>query len=153
VLLAVGGMVYASSKRKQQAEATAADIARQIEDTRNDARRLAEAARAVRPTRIRLLTADGFIDLFEADAYGMRQLGSDPEHVDVTILHESVSRKHATLERRKDDPSGVYVTDTGSSNGSYHQGLDLRGRGTVRVGNRERLQFGLYAGLLEISEV
>lgn len=153
MLLAVSGMVYASSRRKQQAEALAKDIARQIEDTRNDARRLAEAARAVRPTRIRLLTADGFVDLFGADAYGMRQLGSDPEHVDVTILHDSVSRKHATMERRKDDPSGLYVTDTGSSNGSYHQGLDLRGRGTVRVGNRERLQFGLYAGLLEISEL
>ena len=153
LLLAIVGAQRASRARVQKEAAVAAEVTRQVEGARSDARRLAEEARAVRPTRIRLLTADGFLDLFESEAYGSRRVGSEAASADVTIPHDSVSRSHGTLERRRDDPSALYVTDSGSSNGTYHQGLDLRGRGTVRVGHRERLQFGLYAGLLDISEV
>jgi pSer/pThr/pTyr-binding forkhead associated (FHA) protein len=98
------------------------------------------------------MTANGMIELFPQGKFGNRVIGSDAAFAELVLAHDSVSRKHAQLERREDDPNALYVTDLGSSNGTYHQGLDIRGRGTVRVGNRERLQFGLFAALVDISE-
>lgn len=149
----VGLTALAIRSRRRRERAIAADVARQIDEAKDASRRAAEQATAIRPTRLRLMTEDGFLDLFGLDAFGTRTAGSDSEGADLVIHQEGVSRCHATIERRRDDPNAMYVTDLGSSNGTYHQGLDLRGRGTIRVANRERLQFGLFATLVDISEV
>lgn len=148
LLVVVGIVTLAVRSRRQHLAALQA----QMDEAKETARRLAAEAAAVKPTRCGLDTADGSIHLFAHHEFGVRVLGTDPQRADLCVIHETVSGAHARIERRPDDPNALYVTDLGSSNGTYHQGFDIRGRATLRVVHRERLQFGLFATLVDITE-
>jgi hypothetical protein len=151
--LLIAAVIGLSIRARRRREALlSAELARQIEEAKAETRRLTAAATAVRPTRARLLTSDGVVELFGPADFGRLTVGAAAGEVDRALSHESVSGQHATIERRPDDPNALYVTDLGSSNGTYHQGLDIRGRGTIRVVHRERLQLGLVAMLVDLLE-
>jgi|LauGreDrversion4_2_1035121.scaffolds.fasta_scaffold328608_2 pSer/pThr/pTyr-binding forkhead associated (FHA) protein len=63
---------------------------------------------------------------------------------DVTISDISISRRHASIER-KDDGSYL-ITDQGSSNGTYLRGRRLRG--AVRSWHGDKVRFGQIECLL-----
>ena len=144
----IGAIVLAvvTQRRREQA------LQSQVREAQETARQIAAEVAAPRLTRCCLQGPDGTIQLFGFDEFGERVLGADLAQVDVMFDHPNVSGTHAKLERRPDDPDAVYITDLDSSNGTYHQGLDIRGRGTVRAVHGERVQFGLLATHVDIGE-
>jgi len=147
-VLLIGTLALLGQARRRRELALQGRV-REAEET---ARRVAAEAAAVRPTRCDLSFAEGRVAVFSFGEFGERVIGSDPDRVEIPLDKDTVSGAHARLARRADDPEALYVTDLGSRNGTYHQGLDVRSRGTVRVGNRERLQFGLFATQVDFME-
>jgi len=142
-----------AARERLRLEQKLSDSRRETMDTLADVRREAISAAAPRPRRVLLRGPDSLHPLFEADAFSVVIVGSDPSRAGLVLDHPTVSGRHASVERRAEDPEAIYVTDLGSSNGTYHQGLDIRGRGTIRVATMERLQFGLVALLVEMPGV
>ena len=147
VALAVAGNTW--FRRQKAIEAAEQErYRREVED------RIAEAAAIARQKPGFLLqTADGYIPLFGPEEFGRLILGSDASRVQIHLADATVSGAHAELSRRPDDPEGLYVRDLGSSNGTYHQRIDIRGLAEIRATHHEGLQFGLVATIIAPAEV
>jgi pSer/pThr/pTyr-binding forkhead associated (FHA) protein len=52
---------------------------------------------------------------------------------DLVLPDQQVSRRHATLERR---PEGWFLTDLGSTNGTFLNGQQIQGRVQIQAGDR-----------------
>jgi peptidoglycan glycosyltransferase len=76
-------------------------------------------------------------------------VGSDAA-ADLTVSAAQVSRRH--LMMRRTAMGTLEVTDLGSTNGTFHQGRDLRGQGSVMVAAGERLVMGRSGPHLEVVE-
>ena len=83
----------------------------------------------------------GPIDVFSAASSATVRVGSDPTRVDVVLDHPTVSGHHCNIERCTS--GGILVEDTGSSNGTWVEGSDIRGRGAVSVKPGQQVHFGL----------
>lgn len=142
-----------AERERLRLEQKLSDSRRETMDTLADVRREAISAAAPRARKVQLRGPDSLYPLFDAGAYSVVLIGSDAGRSGLVLDHPTVSGCHASVERRAEDPDAIYVTDLGSSNGTYHQGLDIRGRGTIRVATMERLQFGLVALLVEMPGV
>jgi len=83
----------------------------------------------------------GSLQLFADPALSTVRVGSDPSRVDLLVEHETVSGHHVNLSR--DSAGTVLIEDVGSSNCTYVDGVDIRGRGAVQVIVGQQVQFGL----------
>lgn len=76
-------------------------------------------------------------------------VGSSDE-ADLPVVGAQVSRRHLLLRRA--DSGELEVTDMGSTNGTFYEGRDLRGIGSVVVASGERLVLGRNGPSLEVLE-
>jgi len=83
----------------------------------------------------------GSLELFSDPDLSIVRVGSDPSRVDLLVQHETVSGHHVNLSR--DTAGTVLIEDMGSSNGTYVDGVDIRGRGAVTIMVGQQVQFGL----------
>jgi hypothetical protein len=81
------------------------------------------------------------LELFSDPALSIVRVGSDPTRVDLLLQHETVSGHHVNLSRGT--AGTVLIEDVGSSNGTYVDGVDIRGRGAVPIMLGQQVQFGL----------
>jgi hypothetical protein len=95
-----------------------------------------------------LLLADGSRIALGDLQSGAVGLGKDPTRAQVVVDHPTVSGLHARLSLQA---SELVVEDAGSSNGTYVDGQDIRGRGPVVVAAGQQLQLGLLKTVVEAS--
>ena len=76
-------------------------------------------------------------------------LGSDPSRAAITLEHETVSGLHAQLQLV--DAGAVIVTDLGSSNGTYVNGVDVRTAGPSQAYPGQLIQLGLLQTVVELQ--
>ncbi len=86
-------------------------------------------------------TPGATMDIFQDPGLSVVRIGSDPERVDFFLEHETVSGHHANIS--KGTGGSVFIQDAGSSNGTYVDGQDIRGRGPISVVPGQQIQFGL----------
>jgi hypothetical protein len=77
---------------------------------------------------------------------GRVRTGGDSGRVDLLIDEATVSGHHLNLTI---DGDRLVVEDVGSSNGTYVDGTDIRGRGPVTLEPGQKLQLGLLKTVLE----
>lgn len=97
---------------------------------------------------VALLLADGSRILLAGLDDGPVPLGKDPARARIVLDHPTVSGHHADVSLQG---GLLVVTDAGSSNGTYVDGEDIRGRGAVAVRAGQQLQLGLLKTVVEAS--
>jgi putative nucleotidyltransferase with HDIG domain len=101
--------------------------------------------KAKQPLRLRGISGDVKGQVWESDALlRAGRLGS----LEIVLDDSSVSRRHAEV-RLGDD--GWYVTDLGSTNGTYVNGVRI-GPGEQPLRPRDIVQFGKVAVIVELTE-
>lgn len=64
------------------------------------------------------------------------------ESNDVSIPHKTISKLHAYFQRDSDNPTKWYVIDTGSANGTKHNGMRIPPRAKVALVDGDTIVFG-----------
>lgn len=71
--------------------------------------------------------------------------------LDIEVRHPTTSSRHASL-RASCQPGCVWVTDEGSTNGTFVNGLRLQAGREQPLKDGDRLRFGLFESLIKIIE-
>ncbi|HIA04403.1 MAG TPA: FHA domain-containing protein, partial [Myxococcales bacterium] len=75
-------------------------------------------------------------------------LGSDPSRAQVVLDNPTVSGLHAELKLNTDRT--IWVTDLGSSNGTWVGESDLRVTGQAALRSGQQIQFGTLIATIEV---
>jgi adenylate cyclase len=87
---------------------------------------------------------DGQVRQFPLDGDGILRVGRSDTN-NIVLAGNSVSRHHAMLQRSKEQQ--VYITDCGSSNGTFVNGVRIQAPAVLRSGDRVRIgnyEFGFH---------